>query len=455
MSLDRCLQPSAPLILLWLVLQTWVGIGDAHAIQSPPQVVVASPDHGDNDVDPQLTTIRIEFDQEMSAAGYSICGGGPNFPQVVGKPSWVNAKVLEMQVKLQPEHDYNLSINCESAQQCRSQKGQPAVPYPLSFRTRAAGAPANPLLTVEQQTAVMDRLSELVRDRYSYRDLRNVNWKEVWQTNREKISQPMSAPALARQLAKALRAANDPHIAVKLNSFGLSATAGPYPVSNFNGRSVAGIVKDLVNHNRCVATARVGDDIGYLLITTWADGAESIRPAIDFLKNADRWRAIIIDVRPNGGGDEMLARKVAAHFVSEQVIYAKHRFVDPQQSNGFGQWQSRALEPIAGQKPFGGPVAVLMGPTNMSSNEAFLLMMRQCRQARLIGGKSLGSSGNPQPHELGHGISVMLPSWQSAFPDETLLEGRGIEPDQSISTSPADLAKHDAILAAAIEWIGE
>ncbi len=442
--------------LLALLVVGWScgwGVESGSAIQGPPQVVLAIPDHGDNDVDPQLAKIRIEFDQEMSPAGYSFCGGGPSFPQVVGKPTWVNAKVLEMQVRLQPEHDYILSINCESAQQCRSKNGQPAIPYPISFRTRAAGKQASPLLTVDQQKSVVDKLSELIKERYSYRDLRKVDWPTVWSTCRAKLSEPISSAALARHLARELQVTDDPHIVIKLGAVTLGTTKGVMPAANFNGKAVVGSVQDLVNYNRCVATARVGDDIGYLLITSWADGADALQPAFDFLAKAHQWRAIIIDVRPNRGGDERLAKQVASYFVAEKVVYAKHRFLDSQQPDGFGAWQTRIVEPIAGQKPFAGPVAVLMGPANMSSNEAFLLMMKQCQQACLVGEKSMGSSGNPQPHDLGHGISVMLPSWQSAFPDETILEGRGVEPDHTVNSTPTDFASRDPILNAAAELI--
>jgi hypothetical protein len=421
--------------------------------QNAPRVILAIPDNADQDVDPNLNKIQIRFDQQMSNKGYSICGGGPSFPQVVGKPQWIDAQTLELQVKLTPEHDYSFSVNCDSAQQCQSRQGVPAIAYPIAFRTRAAGAPPAALLTGDQQRRVWEQLATLINENYSYRDRLGIDWSKHWQATRGEQEQPISASAMARRLAASLQVADDPHLAVKLNSFTLGTLHRAMPVANFNGKTVGKYVKSLVNHQGGIATGVIDNDVGYLLIASWAVGEQNLQPAWDFLSQADRWRAIVIDVRLNGGGDEMMARRVASHFVSEPKIYAQHRFRDSAAPDGFGAWQTRSIEPLSGGKPFAGNVAVLMGPSNMSSNEAFLMMMRQAPRSRLFGEKSLGSSGNPRPYELGHGLIVMIPSWQSANPAGEIIEGRGIEPDVTVTTTPSELTKQDKILEAAIHWL--
>lgn len=95
---------------------------------APPSVVNARPDHGDVRVDPELREIRIEFDQAMSTAGQSICGRGPAFPTLTDKPRWEKGadgttRVLVVPVKLEPEHEYILSVNCASANNCRNAAG--------------------------------------------------------------------------------------------------------------------------------------------------------------------------------------------------------------------------------------------------------------------------------------------------------------------------------------------
>ena len=99
-------------------------------------------------------------------------------------------------------------------------------------------------------------------------------------------------------------------------------------------------------------------------------------------------------------------------------------------------------------------MVTLMGPANLSSNEAFLLMMRAAG-SKLIGQRSAGSSGNPQPHELGNGVTVFLPSWKAMLLDGSPLEGVGVAPDVEVATKPADFEKEDPVLRAAVAELGK
>jgi carboxyl-terminal processing protease len=92
-----------------------------------------------------------------------------------------------------------------------------------------------------------------------------------------------------------------------------------------------------------------------------------------------------------------------------------------------------------------------MGVGNMSSCEAFLMMMKRVPDCTLVGSKSYGSSGNPKPHGLSNGVTVYLPSWKSMLPDGTEFEGKGIEPDVHVETTPDDFREKDPVLEAALE----
>ena len=105
----------------------------------PPKVTKTIPENGDQNVDPSLRTIRIEFDQNMNQGGMSVCGGGPSFPKTAGKPKWINKKTLVMRVKLQPNYEYELSINCQSYKNFKNTQGESAVVYPIKFKTTTAG----------------------------------------------------------------------------------------------------------------------------------------------------------------------------------------------------------------------------------------------------------------------------------------------------------------------------
>ena len=132
---------------------------------------------------------------------------------------------------------------------------------------------------------------------------------------------------------------------------------------------------------------------------------------------------LILDVRFNRGGDERLAAEIAGRFVERPVTYALHRYRDASTSSGFSETGSRTLNPI--RPGFRGRTVVLMGPANVSSAEAFLLMMRQAPRCTLMGDSSYGNSGNPKPVALANGVTAFLPSWVALTLDEGSLEGNG------------------------------
>ena len=121
-------------------------------------------------------------------------------------------------------------------------------------------------------------------------------------------------------------------------------------------------------------------------------------------------------------------------------------------AGGFGATMERVLTPSKAGFELRQPVAVLMEPNNMSSAEAFVLMMRQVPQAKLFGARTYSSSGNPQPVELANGVTVLLPSWKAMDAEGAEFEGKGIAPDVEVKTTPQELVERDAVLEAALEW---
>jgi len=148
-----------------------------------------------------------------------------------------------------------------------------------------------------------------------------------------------------------------------------------------------------------------------------------------------------------------LAQQVAGCFVDKPYVYAKHVYRDVDAKGGFGQVNERVLEPNKYRPRYRGKIVDLMGPVNMSSCEAFLLMMKQVPGRVLMGEKSYGSSGNPKGHDLGNGVTVFVPSWKALRPDGSCFEGEGIEPDIEVKVTEVQLQSSDPVLEAAIKLV--
>lgn len=102
---------------------------------------------------------------------------------------------------------------------------------------------------------------------------------------------------------------------------------------------------------------------------------------------------------------------------------------------------------------YSGNLYVLSGPAVMSSNESFILMMKQVPKAKVVGMRTYGSSGNPIPRELSNGVTVYLPSWQAYTLDGKLIEGNGVDPDVEIITSKKDFENNDILVDDVLKMI--
>ena len=418
-------------------------------LAAPPRVMKAAPDNGDRDIDPALKQLRIEFDQDMNPGGMSICGA--QGLDITGKPRWANKRTLIVPVKLKPGQKIELSVNCPSAQNFKSAAGESAEIYPITFEVRKAGAKPTPPLPADEKREAVSRLRKAIDERYSYRDRLSIDWDARFDEFAPKLAAAKNWSEFARTTAELLSAAEDPHIWLTLGD----QTIGTHQRQvepNFNARLLPKLVPGWKLHNRAVATGRFEDGIGYVLIATWSIQDEAdLQPAIDALREFADAPGIVLDVRANGGGSELLARKIAGCFLEKPTPYARNVIRDPALPGGFSKVFDRVVEPC--EPAVKAPVAVLMGPKNMSSCESFLMMMAEAPRATLVGGPSYGSSGNPKPHELAEGLMVFLPSWKDMQLDGSLHEGNPLNPDVEVQASPADFASGDPVLERALELL--
>ena len=446
------------------LLALWMPAGTAHA--APPRLVSASVDDADAGIDPTVAELRFEFDQPMEPGSFSICGGGETFPKLQGRPEWRDDRTLVVQVRLEASHEYALSLNCGSAHGFRNQRGEVLDPYPIRFRTAPsteAAAAEQGLLDDAAIDSVFASLSKAIQDRYSYRDRLKIDWEHEIARARGEVRAPVSRAACARRIAGLLSLAQDAHAGVRVNGFVLG-TFHRKIEPNSDPRTLARVVpgiKPIGPGNSPVAMGRFEDGVVYAAIASWSISDPAVIDGlVEQLSGEAGAPGFVIDVRSNGGGDELQARRVASLFLRRPTVYSTNTIRDPQAASPTaGPGWAGPFERVVGSVettpgPLAGKrVAVLIGPVCVSSCESFILMMRHGAAARLFGATTFGSSGNPKAHDLGHGISVTLPSWIDMDVDGTPIEGRGIRPDVEIPWPSAGARTGDPILDAAVAWV--
>ncbi len=412
--------------------------------QNRPAIVGLEPAHLQSRVDAVKTTqLVVRFDMDMDPKLHSLCGGGPSFPKVL-RTGWRDARTFVVDVELGWNTVYSMDLACPGSSGFRSQAGGMLAPTPWRIATRGEPLPPG------DGALAAKLLFEGVSDQYSYRDRLGIDWNELERTFHDDMVNAADGPALALLVTEVLSTAQDPHITVRWEECTLPSWRRPV-VANIDLRSVQTVFPKLARVGKTALSGRTDDGIGYLYVPTFArEQREEFDRLLETLRGMLDCKALILDVRTNGGGDEMLARRLAAFFVKGDKVYAGHRVRDPKAPGGFREVEQRSLRGNPEPDVYARPVAVLMGSLNMSSCEAFLLMMKQAPQAILVGEKSYGSSGNPVSHTLIPGLTVMLPSWQALLPDGSMFEGEGIEPHIHVETKPETLATEDPVLDEAL-----
>jgi hypothetical protein len=223
----------------------------------------------------------------------------------------------------------------------------------------------------------------------------------------------------------------DVHISVETPD-GPSYVAVPNPhAPNWNDAAIRKRLTATILDTPGHLVGRMGE-IGYARIGTFAQahGFERVEDALDRLKDA---RALILDVRPNGGGDEKLAWRIAGRFTDRELAYGKAQVRDPTLPGRKGfrpPWERK----FKGKRRDDRKVVVLQGPYCVSSTEWFLLMMRAAGKTT-VGLPSRGSTGNPRPFRIFSDVAVNIPTWRGMTLDDKPIENVGIPPQIRVAGS--------------------
>ena len=415
-----------------------------------PKVVKSSPENGAKDVDPDNAELRVVFDQPMSPRGRSVVNSRSRlFPEFVGQPAWEDDKTFVWKMKLEPETDYWLSINGTRFTNFRGQNGEPAVPYPISFRT----GPGKPkVLTPEMialNKAAIEKLRKAIDEDYSYRDLRKVDWDKAFSEHAPRLESAGGPAEFASRAARMLEAAQDVHLMMKAGERRIATwRRDVFPMVNL--QALQRTVPQWKQRGNFVFTGQFDNGVTYLSITSLpADDPAFLVSIYEAIGEAAlAGKGLVIDLRPNGGGDEITGRKIAGCFLDKPAVYAKHVM---RAGGKDSEQRERVVQPNPGGPKYRGKVIVLTGPATLSSCEALVLMMKQVPECVTVGGTTGGSSGNPRSIDLGNGTSISVPQWKAMRPDGTVFEGEGIRPDVEVKAGPADFAGKDPVLEEALK----
>ena len=294
-----------------------------------------------------------------------------------------------------------------------------------------------PAPDAEDAVANFDALWTEFDRHYSFFGLKAIDWDAAYEEHRPRISPGMTDRALLDEMGAMLERLEDGHVNVYtlFDTVRYTAYYEGHPTSYDSA-----VVQQRVTNLRTVSGGVVSwgdvDGFGYVHIRQMVLGLQE--PLDDIVAALADRPGLIIDLRHNGGGSDLVSRSLAGHFTDRRVHYMTVRYRNGPDHADFTEPIQRFIEPRLPR--YAGPVVVLTNRRTFSSAEDLVLAALQLPQVAVVGDTTGGGSGNPLRRELPNGWRFRLSHWIATDPAGITWEGVGLAPDTWVVQTDEDAA---------------
>ena len=180
------------------------------------------------------------------------------------------------------------------------------------------------------------------------------------------------------------------------------------------------------------------DNIGYVRYPSFSSTlGESNLDAV--LLDLAPCRALIIDVRGNGGGLLTMAELLASRFTDEKLLVGYMQHKQGPGHNDFSSMEEQYLKPSKGFR-WHKPVFVLTNREVFSAANEFVKYMKCLPGVTVVGDHTGGGAGMPLNSELPNGWLIRF-SACPMYDRNGVCTEQGIEPDYNVQMNAEDAAK--------------
>ncbi|GIU18592.1 MULTISPECIES: S41 family peptidase [unclassified Shewanella] len=216
---------------------------------------------------------------------------------------------------------------------------------------------------------------------------------------------------------------------------------------------------------------RLDSEVAYIALNGFHD-EDILKQFNSAYENIKESKALIIDLRFNGGGNSSIAAEILSHFTSKDLegsIWKTKKHIAAYKAWGNyskkykeyaenNAWESGSMELLKAKESNNHivPTYVLIGRYTASAAEDFLIYADELNHFTTIGEKTYGSTGQPIFFDLPGGGSLRICTKRDSYPDGREFVGYGITPHVTVNRSLEDIrAEKDIVLSVAIENLKE
>lgn len=287
---------------------------------------------------------------------------------------------------------------------------------------RAQAPPAT--LTDAQRAAVVDSVAGLFERFYLLRDSARVIAARLRQRQAAGAYASLAEPqAFARALTADIRGVNDDkHLRVVA---GPLRTPGPLQPSSTSGGAGAYRYLDRVE--------MLPGDVGYVKISGMAGDPAAMEEFGRAMRELERSRAMVLDLRGNRGGSGQMSNVVISHFTAPGLLTLTRFNVRDGDTI-----PRRTLQQVPGPRRVDVPLFVLVDSLTVSAGEDAAFVLHNLGRATLIGETTRGGGRNNEFFPAGSGFMVSVSVakvWDPCTGREW--ERTGIAPDIRVPAAQA------------------
>jgi len=297
-----------------------------------------------------------------------------------------------------------------------------------------------------------DYLWQECKDRYSYFELKGVDWDAIKSQYRSKLFNDIRADSAFKVMGAMLDELKDGHVNLTSN-FNISF----YPIEelgpeNIRWRTIKDyyLPKDFYISGPFVHDFIANKQIGYLRFSSYTGAISNSN--LDFaLSRYQNTKGIILDIRQNGGGAVSDVFNLLSRFIDKKTLLFYSRLKEGPGTNDFSQPEAAWLEPHKGVK-YTGKVVVLTDRGTFSAGSFTCLGIKAIPNMILMGDTTGGGLGLPNGGQLPNGWTYRFSVTQSLTLDLDNSYEMGVPPDIVAYFDWNDLTK-DEVLERAMDEI--